>query len=163
LDFTTIGAALGLVSTATGATSNAVALAEKIKNLVGSGDAKDSSEAVQLLGTLANELTSANIMNLELSKNLKALSQELQRHDEFEKEKARYELFETPQNDFVYRLRDELANGEPTHFICPVCLKRDKLVSFLVGRYSRQCQTDHRHSYSFDPMPPRQRVGPMVV
>lgn len=149
-----IGAVIGLATSAVGLTGKAAETVDSIKNLLTSDKAPDADKTVKLLNTLAAELTSANMMNVELSEALKALSQELHRQDEFEREKARYEMFETSQGDIVYRLKEDMADGQPIHYICPVCLNRDKIVSFITGSSHRLCQTDSSHGYSFQKAPP---------
>lgn len=149
MDLEQIGQALGLATSAVGLTGKAASTAETIKKLFASEKAPDASEAAQLLNTLATELTAANMMNVQLSEALRTLSHELQRQDEFEKEKARYELYQTRGGDLVFRLREDMQNGQPAHFICPVCLNRDKLISFVTEGYSSWgCQTDSSHFYN---------------
>ncbi|PRA89066.1 hypothetical protein CQ054_02755 [Ochrobactrum sp. MYb29] len=158
LDFESIQGALGLATTAVSLTGKAASTASAIKKLLTSDKAPDKSEAETLLNNLATELTSANMTNVQLSEAVKALSQELKRQNEFENEKARYKLAPTPQGDFVFKLKEDMANGEPHHFICPVCLNRDKLFSYLkeTGDY-RTCQTDNNHMYKFSDTPWRSR------
>lgn len=150
MDFSQIETALGLASSALGTTGKAVATFEAVKKLLKSEKKPDNGEADSLLSTLATELTTANVMNVQLSEALKVLSRELKQQDEFEKEKSRYELFRTGQNDMVFKLRVDAANGQPDHFICPVCLNRDKLVSFITGEGDyKRCQTSSEHTFTF--------------
>jgi len=133
-----------------GATGQAVTTVESIKKLFASDKKSDNSEAQALLNTLASQLTAANMMNVQLSEAIKALSRELKQQDDFENEKARYELFQTGQNDIVFKLKQDEAKGQPIHFICPVCLNRNKLVSFITGEGDYKiCQTDSTHTFSF--------------
>jgi hypothetical protein len=166
MDLTTINEALGLASSAVGLTGKAASTIAAIKGLLEPGKTPDTSEASKLLNALANELTMANITNVQLSQALKTLGQELLRQDEFEKQKARYELFETRRGDMVFKLREDMAEGQPMHFVCPVCLNRDKLISFIRGEGDRRhCQTDVHHSYQFDRTdspPTRRRSGGWV-
>jgi hypothetical protein len=79
----------------------------------------------------------------------------LRREDEFEKEKSRYELFKTGQGDMVFKLRVEMKEGQPEHFICPVCMRKDKLISFITGEGDfKVCQTNREHLYRFSSSPP---------
>ena len=159
MDIAEIGAVIGLATSAVGLTGKAAATADAIKGLLNSSDSPDADKTAQLLNTLAAELTSANMMNVQLSEALKALSQELQRQNDFEKEKARYELIETAQGDIVYRLREGKADGQPMHYICPVCLNRDKLISYISGDYYKTCQTDSNHGYNFEESPKIEPLG----
>ncbi|MEO9683254.1 MAG: hypothetical protein ABJF86_10420 [Tateyamaria sp.] len=154
MEFAQIGEMIGLASSAAGATGKAADTIQTIKGLFQSGSEPDTDQAAKLLNALATELTAANMMNVEVSTALKALSQELYKQDEFEKEKGRYELYRTRQNDMVFKLKTDQSNGQPDHFICPVCLNRDKLVSFIVGEGDYKiCQTDRSHHFKFDYTP----------
>lgn len=155
MDVAQIGEYIGLATNAAGLTGKAADTIGSIKALFEGGKTPDGEQVQRLLNTLATELTSANMMNVKISEALRNLSQELQKQDEFEKEKARYELFETMESDMVFRLKKDSANGQPIHFICPVCLNRDKLISFITGdQYYKRCQTDASHGYDFQQSPP---------
>lgn len=150
MDFSSIESVLGLASTALGATGKAVSTVEAVKKLLTAEKKPDNSEAQALLNTLATELTAANMMNVQLSEAIKALSRELKQQDDFEKEKARYELFQTGQNDMVFKLKEGQSNGQPIHFICPVCLNSDRNISFISGEGDfKICQKNREHSFRF--------------
>lgn len=150
MDFSSIESVLGLASTVLGATGKAVSTIETVKKLLASEKKPDNSEALTLLNTLATELTAANMMNVQLSEALKALSRELKRQDDFENDKARYELFQTGQNDIVFKLKEDQANGQPAHFICPVCLNSDRQISFISGEGDfKVCQKNGEHTFRF--------------
>ena len=154
MELAQIGEMIGLASSAAGATGKAADTIQTIKGLFQSGTEPDADQVAKLLNTLATELTAANMMNVEVSTALKTLSQELFRQDEFEKEKARYELFQTQRSDMVFKLRDDEAYGQPIHFICPVCLNKDKIISYITGNDGfRQCQTDRSHEFNFSYTP----------
>ncbi|TPI79517.1 hypothetical protein [Mesorhizobium sp. B2-8-9] len=151
MDFSSIESVLGLASTALGATGKAVSTVEAVRKLLASEKKSGNSEAQTLLNTLATELTAANMMNVQLSEAIKALSRELKKQDDFENEKARYELFQTDQHDIVFRLRGDQANGQPMHFICPVCLNADRLISFISGEGDfKVCQKSSHHTFRFN-------------
>ena len=157
MDLTTINEAIGLASSAVGLTGKATTTIAAIKGLFEGGKSPDEKEASKLLNELAAELTVANMTNVQLSHALKTLSRELWQHDQFETEKARYELFKTPEADVVFKLKADMSNGQPDHFICPVCLNRDKLVSFISGEGDyKLCQTNSDHIFRFKDTPIRQ-------
>lgn len=157
MDIPQINEVLGLASSAVGITGKAASTIATFKKLFEGDKAPDKEEAAQLMNQLAFQLTTANVMNVQLSDALKTLSRELQRQDEFEQEKARYELFQTGERDFVFKLKAEMANELPSHFICPVCLNRDKLISYISGEGDyKTCQTDNSHMYKFRNTPIRQ-------
>lgn len=150
MDISQFQVALGLASTAVTVTGQAASTAEMFKKLFSSDKAPDSGEAAKLLNSLAVELTTANMMNVQLSDALKKLGEELRKEDEFEKEKSRYEVFTTSEGDIVYKLRAEMADGEPIHYVCPACLKKDRLIIFIQGSGDyKRCQVDSNHLYQF--------------
>lgn len=154
MDFTVINEVLGLASSAVGLTGKATTTIAAIKGLLDDGKGADSGETAKLLNTLASELTTVNIMNVQLSESLRKLSQQLQREDEFERERSRYELFRTGQNDFVFKLRENMAEGEPVHFVCPVCLKTNRLFIFISGEGDyKSCQANNQHLFRFKDTP----------
>ena len=150
MDIGQVESVMGLASAAFGMTGKAVDTVESIKKLFSSGDATDKDKASTLVNSLASQLTAANITNLELSEALKRLGQSLKADEVLERETARYELYETEKSDFVYKLKEDMADGQPMHFICPVCLKRDRLISIIRGNGDyKACQTDKKHLYQF--------------
>ena len=160
MDLTTINEALGLASSAVGLTGKAASTISAIKGLFDGGKSPDNNEATKLLNELATELTMANMTNVQLSQALKALSRELMRQDEFEREKARYELTETRHGSLVYKLKADAAAGQPMHYICTVCMNRDRLISFVTGQGDyKACQTDASHLYQFSETHWRQPQG----
>ena len=157
MDITQLGAIVGLATSAVGLTDQAASTVASIKELFEDNKQPDSREAAELLNALAAQLTSANMMNVQLSSLLKTLTNELQKEDAFAAESARYELIETGQGAMIYRLKESEANGEPIHYICPVCLKRDKLISYADGNGDfKVCQTNRDHVFRFDHTPIRQ-------
>lgn len=150
MEIGTIESVLGLASTALGATGKAVSTVEAVKKLFSSEKKPENSEAQTLLNTLAVELTAANMMNVQLSEALKGLSREMKLQDDFENEKARYELFQTEQRDIVFKLKDDAANGQPLHFVCPVCLNAERQISFISGEGDyKVCQKNRDHTFRF--------------
>ncbi|BCH60410.1 hypothetical protein RvVAR0630_30340 [Agrobacterium vitis] len=150
MDLSTFNEALGLASSAVGLTGKAASTISTIKGMFEGGKAPDNSKASELLNDLAAELTMANMANVQLSQALKTLSAELQAQQDFDKEKARYGLFQTIEGDMVYRLKEAMADGHPTHFVCPVCMNRDRLISFIVGESDfKVCQTNRDHTFRF--------------
>ena len=157
MDMAAISEALGMAATAVGLTGKATTTLKEFKALFDNGKTPDSSETSELLNKLAIELTTTNMTNVQLSENLRAISQELQKQNEFETEKARYELFETAERDIVFKLKEDKANGQPIHYICPVCLNKDKLISFIAGEGDfKVCQNNKDHCYQFKNEPIQQ-------
>lgn len=73
-DFTQLGAFANAASTALKVTSDAVKTVQSIKDLVGKDEASSRSEIDALLNKLMTELTLANLQNLQLSDQLKQVT-----------------------------------------------------------------------------------------
>lgn len=160
MDLTQIQEAIGLASAAAGMTGKAATTAETIKGLFSGGKEPGTEELQALVNSLAQQLTSANMTNVQVSDALRKLSAELAKEEAFEREKARYELMQTPEGSNIYQLRSENAEGQPTHFVCPVCLNRDRIISFVdySGGSQAFCQTDRKHMFRFGPKPQATRL-----
>ncbi|WP_306121085.1 hypothetical protein [Roseovarius sp. MMSF_3359] len=151
MDLTSIESIMGLASGALGVTDKAASTANKLKTLFASGDKVDKDQASALLNDLASQLTAVNLMNVELSDAIVSLRKELRRIDEFHEQKERYELFETAVGDLVFKLKEEFAEGQPIHFICPVCLNQDGKFSFVTGSGpNKHCQSNTTHNFRFE-------------
>ncbi|PTX04608.1 hypothetical protein [Pararhodobacter aggregans] len=163
MDMVEIGAAIGLASQAVGLTGKAAEAVASIKGLFRPDGSVDTEEAKRQLNALAAELTAANMANVQISGALRKLSDELNRADEFQSARARYELIQTENGDYLFRLRADDAAGEPTHYICPVCLNKDKVFSFVrvSGAGYGTCQADKQHIFLFN-VQPKEKPNPAV-
>ncbi|NKM86348.1 hypothetical protein GFL54_18985 [Rhizobium laguerreae] len=150
MDLTVLQTALGLATSAVGLTGKAADVANSVKALMSSGKPADTGEAANLLNVLAVELTSANMMNVQLSEALRRLSEELRKEDQFEKELARYQLEQTAVGDLVYKIREDMREGQPVHFVCPACVRNDRKIIFIQGSGDyKRCQVNTHHLYQF--------------
>src|SRR5690606_12059138 len=115
---------LGLATSAVGLTGQATATVEAVKRAFPRKSDEASGEAQQLLNNLATQLTSANMMNLQLSSTLKDIVAQVEREQRFEKRLARYELIDNGYGELIYSLRVEhVYQPEPSHYICPICIE----------------------------------------
>jgi hypothetical protein len=145
MDLTSLQAVLSVATTAVGFTGQAAETIEKLKNLLpkskGGGD-EAAPELIRVINTLANQLTTVNMMNVQLSSMLRSVAYEAERENQFDREFSRYQLIQTEMGDMLYALREEAANDEPIHNICPVCVSNERLFHFVVGNGdSKQCQS----------------------
>ncbi|MBF9029772.1 hypothetical protein HKCCE3408_05130 [Rhodobacterales bacterium HKCCE3408] len=155
MDLTSISEVVGLASTAVNATGKATETIQKIQGMLRKGKPPEASELERVVSELAAQLTAANLMNAQLSDAMVVLRQEVRQLEEFELERSRYELVQTPLGDMVYRLRADAAKGEPEHYVCPVCLRNEKTINFITGdAYYKTCQKDRTHLFRFREEPP---------
>lgn len=77
----------------------------------------------------------------EMKFQLMALQNELAKAQAFQSDLDCYDLWETPAGAIVYRLRQEAADNQPLHYLCPKCIE-GKRKSILQGHVEwRQCTT----------------------
>lgn len=50
-----------------------------------------------------------------------ALEKELEKHTDWAAKSARYQLRDFGNQSYAYELREELANNDPIHLVCPKC------------------------------------------
>lgn len=151
MDVTQIQTLLGLASGAVGLTGQAAATVEAVKKAFAGGPKSDDGEAQQLLNSLATQLTSVNMMNVQLSMALKDISAAIEDEDRFEKRLARYKLIDGGMGEMIYTLRDDRIDGDPSHYICPICLEKERQFHFVTGgkgESGKHCQ-GCRHYFSF--------------
>lgn len=54
------------------------------------------------------------------------LEQQIAKLKDWSADQQRYELADTGQGSLAYRLKPDMANGEPPHWICPNCYQNGK-------------------------------------
>jgi len=151
MDLTSFQTLLGLASGAVGLTGQAAATVETVKKVFNGSGKADNPEAQQLLNSLATQLTSANMMNVQISTALTKISAEIQKNNQFSQRLARYKLRETGYGDLIYALREDHLKDEPAHFICPICIQKDQQFHFVTGHDTadyKLCQ-GCRHPFQF--------------
>lgn len=152
---------LGLAASAVGLTKQAAVTVGEVKRVFEDSSDASSPEKHELLNTLAQQLTAANMTNLQLSSLLKEVSEKLRAEDAFEEKRKRYKLVQTAGGDMILQLRADLANDEPTHFVCPICLEKTRQFHFVTGSSSGQgklCQ-NCRHFFEFNSYSPPSRAN----
>lgn len=140
---------LGLASAAAGFGDRTIQTVSALREFLSRAKLKRDSQLIETLKKLDADLSAASVVNARLSAELRDLNDEVSKAEEFEKEKARYELVETSEGDFVFRIKNSMADEQPVHYICPVCVNRDKTISFIAGRHRKVCQTDRKHVFNF--------------
>ena len=71
-------------------------------------------------------LMDAEQIHTGLLKKIEALEAEIMRMKDWSAEQERYELADTGQGSFAYRIKPGMENGEPPHWICPNCYQDGK-------------------------------------
>ena len=132
-DFTQLGAFANAASTALKVTSDAVKTVQSIKDLVGKDEASSRSEIDALLNKLMTELTLANLQNLQLSDQLKQVTNTIVAVADFQSKLSRYEEYHTPQGAILLRLKSEFQSDGVGHFVCPICVEKKREFHYVTG------------------------------
>lgn len=151
MDFTSFQTLLGLASGAVGLTGQAAATVETVKKVFNGSGKTGNPEAQQLLNSLATQLTSANMMNVQISTAITKITAEIQKNNQFSQRLARYKLRETGCGDLIYALLEDHLDDEPAHFICPICVEKEQQFHFVTGQKTeeyKRCQ-GCRHRFRF--------------
>lgn len=137
-----IGRALDVIAKGTKAADGALGLIKRVRDLLGPAEqetAPDIAKVNGLIVELMQEVTDTKLANVDLKEQLIALREQALQVAEKEREFDRYELIETTTGSFVFRLKEDEAQGQPTHYICPGC-KEKGVRSILQGRrHYRTC------------------------
>ena len=69
-------------------------------------------------------LTAAGIAQANAAETIRDLEKRIVQFENWDAERERYELADAGQRSFAYRLKPEMENGQPAHWICPHCYER---------------------------------------
>ncbi|WP_460273912.1 hypothetical protein [Celeribacter sp. ULVN23_4] len=149
MDIETIKQAIEFAGTSGTAVKNLGSGIESIKSAFSSKSKEIPSEVKDLLVTLSSNVADAKLANADLKLKLADLQTELEKRVSFERRKARYKLIQTPAGNLLYQLQTDMAEGEPLHYACPICMEKDQ-ISILQGDSSgvRCIPCDHWYEIS---------------
>lgn len=82
------------------------------------------NDALQQVADIQQQLFNTNQQLFELQKERDDLQRQLKSTADWEVEKARYKMVETPAGTILW----ELVNGSPQHYACPVCFADKKIM-----------------------------------
>lgn len=117
-----------------GALKTAFDMAKGLKEL--DDAAKRNAAVIDLQQTILT----AQQAQMGLLNEISELKERLKAADDKRRELDRYEMVDVRGDGRVaYRLKEDAANGEPTHLACPVCFKRGE-ISILQFRLKSEDQ-----------------------
>ncbi|CAM3432855.1 hypothetical protein [Thalassospira profundimaris] len=129
--------------------STVVQTISSISSLLGTAiSARDETKRSEAINAIYTKLTEANGHALqaqsELSNALKRvdeLSREIEKHNSWKADIARYRMKDFGDETFAWVLRDDTSDGVPPHKICPTCVSSHKisvLQSEGLNRYAQK-------------------------
>ncbi|WP_049249292.1 hypothetical protein [Neisseria elongata] len=86
--------------------------------------AQKTIELNQIIAAVQNDLFEAQTAYSAAVGRINELEKELMAIKDWSTEQQRYQLYELAPGSFVYRLKVEMAHGEPIHDICPQCYEQ---------------------------------------
>lgn len=109
---------------------------------------RDLSKIGDIVIKLQSEILSAQQASFaaqaresEISDEIRALKAKLTEFEDWEAEKNRYQLTDFGSGTYAYRLKQEMANNEPIHRLCPNCFQK-KIKSILQFRHRSSSEQD---------------------
>ncbi|MFP4005024.1 MAG: hypothetical protein ACLFV8_14715, partial [Alphaproteobacteria bacterium] len=100
-------------------------------------DDKLREQLIELQGKIGDAQASWLQTQQRLSELLarnRELEQRLTELESWDKEAERYRLVDMGHGTFAYKLREDQADGDPLHFLCPNCFqRREKAILQLLG------------------------------
>lgn len=150
-DFESLNGAVSLAGDAGAATSKIAQAISTVQGLFKKSEAGADADIKLALSDLTLQVANAQMANAELKLTLTALKDELREAQAFKSDLDRYELWETPTGSFVYRLKGEMQQGQPLHYLCPNCIE-EKRKSILQGpAHYRDCP-NCKAGFRFQPL-----------
>ncbi|MBG6178328.1 hypothetical protein IWQ55_006185 [Labrenzia sp. EL_208] len=137
-------------------TGSALDIARKVQDLVSKSKKAGDPKLERLVASLIKEITDAELANVELKKSLIELQNAALEAERVQDKLGRYELWQTPAGSSVYRLKADCADGEHTHYCCPVCFQDAKISILQGGKTVKRCMVCEKNSrtYLFEPKEP---------
>ena len=89
-------------------------------------DINDTAIRNAAIVELQEQILGAQVAQAALLERVSFLEKEVTRFETWEAEKQRYQLERLPPGVFVYSLKQDMAAGEPPHYICQTCCQRGK-------------------------------------
>lgn len=140
-DFENLSAVIEHAESGVKFADKAVSLTKSIKDLLSSPKSSSNAELEALVVDLMSEVTDAKLANVELKAQLLAMKEAAMEAQTKANKFARYELWETPAGQTVYRLKALENDEEPLHYLCPTC-KEKGIKSILQGHDEAKACTD---------------------
>ena len=92
-----------------------------------SDEAKRNAQLIEFQKALINAnalIASVQQQNASLLREKDDLEKQIMQLENWKAEKDRYTMVTVFEAATVYSLKESMSNGEPPHFICPVCYQR---------------------------------------
>ncbi|MGC0151204.1 hypothetical protein ACPRNU_01940 [Chromobacterium vaccinii] len=102
-------------------------------------DAAVSAKVVELNGVIANvqqQLFQAQADYTAIQSRLKELEADIEKFQNWEQEKQRYQLHQLTEGTVVYRIKPDMQGSEPVHNLCPNCYQNG--VKSILQKYGIQ-------------------------
>lgn len=130
-------------------TNTAADIGTKLKAFLQSPEKANDQDYETLIADLMTEITNMKFANLTLKEELLAMREAALEQQEARDKFSRYELWETPEQNFVYRFKVENPETEKVHYICPNCKENGKVHILQGDQTSKRCMVCEQ-AFRFD-------------
>lgn len=110
-----------LLDKGAGALKGAIDIFDRIKQVRERKKAVADAEVDTLVLQLMGEVKDAQLANVSLKAQLLLVHEKAALQQRLSAEFDRYALWKSPAGALVYRLKDDRADEEPLHYLCPAC------------------------------------------
>ncbi|MCV0424162.1 MAG: hypothetical protein K5905_01695 [Roseibium sp.] len=130
-------------------TSTAMDLAAELQSLASRSKHAGDMELNHLVAALKSEITNANRANIAIQKTLSKIEKAALEAVVVKSKLDRYALWQTPAGASVYRLKADRAEGDPMHYVCPVCYQNAKISILQGSQMKKDCMVCDKSSCTY--------------
>lgn len=128
----------------------------------------NSTEVLMAVSEVQQKLMDANAAALasqdkqaSLAERVRELEAQLRDSEDWKSQMQSYELMEFPTKALAYKLKSEMANGEPIHYLCTACVDKKKKTTLQPKQRHLHCpECKYAILTQQDPPPSNRRSNP---
>jgi hypothetical protein len=134
------------ISAAFQSVKSAIALIKATQGLSNSTEVLTAVNDVQmkLSDAIASALASQE-KQASLTERVRELEGKLRDIEDWKRQIQRYELFQFPTGTFAYKLKADMANGEPIHYLCSTCADKKQKTTLQPHYRHLNCPESRYH------------------
>ena len=130
---------------------------DKIKTIK---EVSNSIEIVTAVTEIQQKLLDSQEKQAALADKVRNLEAKLREVEDWKSQMQRYELFEFPETKaLAHKLKPEMANGEPIHYLCRTCVEKNKKTTLQPQHRFLHCP-ECKSEIETKPQPPYRRHSP---
>ena len=124
----------------------AIALIKATQGLSNSTEVLTAVNDVQMkLGDAIASALASQEKEAALAAQVRDLEMQLRDIEDWKSQIQRYELFQFPTGTFAYKLKEDMANGEPIHYLCSACADKKQKTTLQPNYRHLNCPESRYH------------------